>query len=1309
MNLRRYTPDLLIILGLLLLPLLYFAPVTLGGRTLIPADNLYQYEPWASARADVGVPETPHNALLSDLVLQNYQWKTFIRQSIRAGEIPLWQPNQFSGTPFLANGQHAAYYPFSVLYYVLPLAAAYGWFTVSQLWLAGVLMYLFLRGLGVGRLGGVVAGVSYQLSGFFIVATVHPMIQAGAAWLPLLLLMIEYVIQRRPLPWVLVGAGALGMCFLAGHVEITYYTLLIMALYAAGRTLQTGTLFKKGAWLGLMVALGLGIGAVQFIPTIETASASFRTERSSLDEVRGYALPYRHLAKWVLPNIYGNPAHHNYYDFIKGEWVAHNWQPDDGQRVTHTDFGIKNYVEGAVYVGILPLLLAFLGMFQRTPQRLIFALLGGLAVLFMFGTPAYALLYYAFPGVNQLHTPFRWAWLFTFIICVFAGYGADRLQRSPYLARRLGWALVGAGGVGLLGLGVSLAAHDTFSPLIVRVFAGLAGADRAFPNADAFYNYQFRNLLILCLVLVAAGAALWGMPRRWQAGIIAVIALDLFVAHYDFNPAAKTAWLDYTPPAVTWLQEQAQDEHFRIMAFDWGEHPLIANAGWRYGLEDVRGYDSLFSKQYADYMRRIAPQTGLAYNRINPVFYDNPAALLASELDMLNVRYILTDWIMRPHEEFGVEDLSEVGLTLVYEDVGVRIYENLDALPRAYGVLAVGQDHFKDVERTPATITDYQSSTIFIDIETEQTDSWLIYSGTYEKGWRAFIRPQGGIEKDETEISTALVAGNFIGVPLENPGAWTVRLRYSPQSFQLGAFVSFISGMLSVFLLLLWAWQKFVAEAAERDAASRVIKNSLAPIFLNLFNRGIDFAFAFIMLRILAPEGAGIYYYAIVVFGWFDILTNFGLNTLLTREVSRDRAQAGKYLLHTTALRLGLGALGIPVLGVFLLLRNTLVTPALDHTALLAIGLLYLGLVPSSISTGLTALFYAFEKAEYPAALTTISTLIKVSLGLGALLMGWGVVGLAGASILTNLVTLGLMLRLALPLLRTSIEGAVLAVSAPLMRGMMGESFPLMLNHLLATVFFKSDVILMEAINGAAVVGVYSTAYKWLDALNIIPAFFTMALLPLMARQAKEDRTALRRNYIFGFKSLVMVALPVAVMMTFMAHTLIGVLGGAEFLPDGGIALQLMIWSIPMGWINSLTQYVLIALDRQRQITGAFVFAVSFNVVGNLIFLPLYSYRAAAITTILSELVLLVGFYYLLRGDLGGINFFKVLWRPIVAGGVLFGVLLLVWGSLPLLAIALGGGVYMLVLGLLKPLTAAEAARLERVLPQRIKAIIVHD
>ncbi len=240
---RRRLPDLLIIALLLVLPLLMFWQQTVGGKTLIPADNLYQFQPFAAYRDQVGAPEIPQNDLVSDLVLQNYQFKTFIRQSIAQGEIPLWNPHQFSGIAFFAAGQQSMLYPFSLIYYVLPLASAYGWFMVSQLWLAGIFMYLLMRGLGIGRSGGAVAGVTYQLSAFFVISAVFPMIVAAAVWLPLILLMIEFIItQRRALrsvpasvPWIAVGAIALGCMVLAGHVEITYYTLIVAAYYTAAR------------------------------------------------------------------------------------------------------------------------------------------------------------------------------------------------------------------------------------------------------------------------------------------------------------------------------------------------------------------------------------------------------------------------------------------------------------------------------------------------------------------------------------------------------------------------------------------------------------------------------------------------------------------------------------------------------------------------------------------------------------------------------------------------------------------------------------------------------------------------------------------------------------------------------------------------------------------------------------------------------------------------------------------------------------------------------------------------------------------
>ncbi len=485
----------------------------------------------------------------------------------------------------------------------------------------------------------------------------------------------------------------------------------------------------------------------------------------------------------------------------------------------------------------------------------------------------------------------------------------------------------------------------------------------------------------------------------------------------------------------------------------------------------------------------------------------------------------------------------------------------------------------------------------------------------------------------------------------------------------------------------------FIA-AEEANSIARVARNSLAPIILNLFNRGIDFAFAFVMLRILGPEEAGVYFYAGIIFVWFDIFTNFGLDVYLTREVARDSGRAARYFFTTSAIRLGLTLVGLLLLAGFLLARQSLIHPALSSEGVIAIILLYIGLFPGSLSKGMTSLFYAFEQAEYPAAVTTISTISKTVLGLAALLLGYGVIGLAGVSIVTNLLTLGVLMWGGRKLI-----GGWHRPEIKLMRAMSGESWPLMVNHFLATIFFQIDVLIIEAIHGAEMVGLYSVAYKWLSALNIIPAFFTQAMLPVMSRQAHEDPESLKRSYILAVKLLVSLALPVAVLFTFLAYFLTNLLGGAAYLPDGAIATQIMIWSIPIGWINSLTQYVLIALDLQRRIMRAFTIAVSFNVITNLLLVPQFGYQAAALTTIASELILLLPFAVLLQGALGPLPWGQMLRRPLIAAALMFGVMALLWDVQSVVALVAGGVVYTVTLLLLRPLEAGEVQLLRPLLP----------
>jgi len=1108
------------------------------------------------------------------------------------------------------------------------------------------------------------------------------------------------------------------MCIFAGHVEIVYYSLLVMGGWCAWRLLAEGRKrplkqsVQTGAALLALVALGVGVGAVQVVPLAELAGRNFREGSADFATVRSYAFPPRHALAFLAPNLFGSPAEHDYTDAFTLRSTPVRWQRTDGNSVTDTFWEVnKNYVEGACYVGLATLLLAGLSLLEmrRKPYRLLLAALCVLCVSFVFGTPTYALLYYGLPGVNQLHSPFRWVWPLTFALAMLAGFGVDMISRARFdnadlfykkVRRVVAWVAAGAvvvGALTLIGLLASRVFFATLRPAIDSLFKKLAGADAAFPNVEAFYSLAFKNILLFGLLLLASGAAILlsrsrrTLPARfgniplWEAAIIGAIAADLMIASVGFNPAADPKWLAFEPPGIAFLKKQ-DPAAWRFITIEARGKPLNANAAMRYGFADVGGYDSIIPRQYVEYMARVQPQGMLIYNRIAPIVANQLAPLASPELAALATRYAVSE-----------VPISAAGWTQGFADRGFYIYENEKALARVR----------VDTPGSSARITQSGLNQVTIDATVAQDNTRLTLADSMFPGWRAFIRPVGSPENTEREIPVALADGNFRAVELP-AGSWTLRFRYTPQSVQFGVVGTFVAVLVLLFMLFYWLWRRFVADT-QGDLA-RIARNSGVPVLLSLFNKAIDFVFAAVMLRILTRGEAGAFYYAIVIIGWFEILSNFGLNTYLTREVARNRDAAGFYLRRTSALRLRLIVAWVPLLLLFfayLALRPAdAADQALNGQIALTVFIFYIALIPASLNSGLSALFYAFEKAEFPAFLSTFIAILNLVIRLAVLLFGGGIIGLAFVSLFLSTINYVIMRSGARQFLRGD-QARPEETPPESSRAILSESWPLLLNHLLATVFFKIDVVLLEHRRGKDVVAQYSTSYKWIDALGVIPSFFTMAMLPILSRQATTDRDALRRTYFLAVKLLVMVAVPVAVLTTFIAPVLVGILGGAAYVQDGTRALQIMIWFAPIGWINSLTQYVLIALNLQRPLRGPFIAGVLFNIVANLLFIPLFSYQASAFITILSEGVLLVGFALLLRPALGPVPFARLLWK-LAAGGAIMAVLMGVgWALTPLLGLALGVVGYPVALLILKPFDHDERARLMPLLPGPLRQVTV--
>ena len=1421
--LRRYRGDLFAILALFILPLLWFAPVlfpALTGRTLLPYDNLYAFEPWRSLQPNL----IPHNELLSDLVLENAVWKLHIRRTLADGQLPLWNPQIFTGLPFLAAGQASVFYPLSVLFYVLPLGAAYAWFTALQIGLAGVNMYVLGRVLRLQRPAALLSGAVFMFSGFLIVSVVFTMFIAAAVWLPLILAIVEVIVRKQeekgvasysPIPYVALGAAAIGLTALAGHPELIYYTMLVTGAYslvrlpAAWRAIRRAAtpgasravspfwrVAMLGAWLLVMAVLGVALGAIQLIPLLELLPHNFRAGSATLEQVTGWAWrPSRQVLSFWLPDVFGNPSHHRWIDL----WTR-QWTPATTNALgepAHTIFwGIKNYVEGGNYLSIAAWLLAAVavlsGLLRRLRPRLsggqaetarkvdvprpvhlwFFAALAPISLLFAFGTPLYALLFYGLPGWNQLHSPFRWVFPFTVSMALLAGMGLHELLalaagsidgRGRDWPRRLARAvvaLIGLAGFAALALvALSLLRAEPFIALGQRLVDGSDLAQMAFRDGRMFWSYQAMNLARFGLFALFSAGPAWMLLRRgtaptagrlWAAALIVVVIADLFVAHGRFNPAADVALSplnpDAQPPVVRFLNEREARTDGEIVPWRFttfnapGEKTFNANAGMYYGWHDVRGYDSIIPGQYAALMGRIAPQDNeLLYNRIAPLYAqqggDVYAVLDNPLLDLLNVKYILTEHtIPNPHWQE------------VYRGEAVGVYENRDVTPRVFvapearvvpaaeqPLAATNLHRVVFLEETPADahalvpagpqvaearISRYTANDVFVDVNLGDR-GWLVLGDAYFPGWKAFVRPFGADEGQERELTIYRANSAFRSVYLPQAGQWTVRFVYSPMSFKLGLYLSFLAGMTLLLLGLYWAWGRFYRPDSAAGDVRTVAKNSLVPMSLNLLNKAVDFAFAMLYVRILGPEGTGSYAFVVAFYGFFEIVSRYGLGTLLTRDVAADKNRTSRYLTNVLGLRTLLWLASLPLMalaafGFWGVGRvDFLDASGIGSQELLAIGIFAVAMLFANWSDAFSSMFMAFEKMEYPAGLANAVALLKVTLGALVLLLGWGFVGLAGVSLFVNIVAMTWLFLL----MRSTLFRPEWRWDWPLQQWMLRTSGPLMLNHLLATIFWRIDVWILRPLVGAASVGLYSVGLKYLDGLNIIPSVFTMAVFPLMSRYAERERESLHRAYLIAVRLLLMVSLPIAAAVTFLAGPLVWLVGGAQYLDvpltvrllgqtftiQGGsdLALQIIIWSIPIGFVNSVTQYVLIAVDQQHFLTRAFLLGVTFNIVGNLIFIPQFGYAGAAVVTVLSEFSLLFPFYYSVRRHVGTAPWLRIAAPLVGALALMMAAIALVqrMGVNVWLAVAAGVVVYLLALAPLGAFRGDDMALLLKALP----------
>lgn len=462
------------------------------------------------------------------------------------------------------------------------------------------------------------------------------------------------------------------------------------------------------------------------------------------------------------------------------------------------------------------------------------------------------------------------------------------------------------------------------------------------------------------------------------------------------------------------------------------------------------------------------------------------------------------------------------------------------------------------------------------------------------------------------------------------------------------------------------------------DTVVRLLRNSSVPLAIQMIVRAIDWGFGAVLYRLLAPQPSSIANYefgALIATLVLATIAEWGLNIYLTREVARDRSSIERLFGTTLLVRLVFAAIAVPismavVLGYDLLQAAGLTGYVFDAEGRLVMLLLALTLIPGAFSAAVTALFTATERPIVTATVGLITNVVSTLLRIGALLLGFGVIGMAwsalAATTLSAAVFAWLLIRaFGWPGTRFDLR---------LARSMLHAGFPLMLNALLLVVFFRFDMLIIRGALDTLSYTAYAAAYKYVGLTQILPPIVINAIFPLLARQAMDDRAALSRAYRLTVRWLLLLALPLAVVIAICAPWLL-LLYGAEEAPVvelGAPALALLIWYLPLSYVNGVTQYVLIALDRARTITITFAAAAIFNFAFNALLIPRFGINAASVATVLSELVLYVPLWLVLRREIDTVPLWRVGWRAAAAALAMAGGMLLLVQWHVLAAVVIG-------------------------------------
>ena len=756
-----------------------------------------------------------------------YFYNHFAGQCWREGSAPLWNPWIMLGMPFLGEGQAAVFHPLSALFIFLPTGAALNWLIALSFLLTGLFFYGYLRALALGREAALFGALTWSFSSAMIsrIYAGHISILLSLISIPLVLMLWERYRAARRVGWLGGIALAYGAMILGGHPQTLYIFSLFFGVYVLAQAVQgcggrseTLGVARAVALLGLFIVIGIGLGAIQLLPSADFARESFR-QKSSLEYAGAFSFAPENFLTLLCPRFFGSTNGVGSADQYWG----------------------RNYLwEMWIYIGILPLVLAVTGSLAA-PRRMRIALLVCAAIFLVFGlgahTPLFPLLYHALPFFGKFRGSAKFMLMAQLCLTVLGAYGMDDwLRRAgapapatppPATQKGKGKGKPAHGGgwvdAGPFRYWITLATAVALLALVAGLYLyAMPGRDRVGSNWHGLIAWVYaRGETYMKPIDFGTTRVLEETGRRaggqlLRAGVFLVLALAWLVAARRgirrrgviFSLALVLLLADllglFLPYLVTYDESITRYPEEILQALRRTPYPNaparvldtagISNMNMRHGFSTVGGYAGNTLLRYNDFMsyaQGLDPGQSLSASPIRKLA--PPMRFLAVDYWLAKEGGALRD--MTPlarsgpllvyafPEQFPRVFLAEAPRAVAGMDEALRAVLSEDADPRRRPVVE-GADDLPAAapveERETASFVAFAPNRVELRVHASRP-RLLVLNEMYEKGWTA--RVGGRVAR----VYPANFLSRAVAVPA---GDSTVVFEYRPVSFRRGVMVS---------------------------------------------------------------------------------------------------------------------------------------------------------------------------------------------------------------------------------------------------------------------------------------------------------------------------------------------------------------------------------------------------------------------------------------------------------------------------------------------------------------------------------------